>query len=587
MLAARRTFTRAETRRAWERQGRICTLCGRHIPFDLMHGDHIQPHSQGGSTGLDNCQALCGSCNLRKGSRPQAVIEQFFRTDAIAPRSAGVLRKWQLAALDVVMPLLLNEPILVEACPGAGKTTFGLEVAYRLIASGSISRVIIVVPSLGIADGWAESASARDPFSATLPLRGPRNWRPTEPIGDRWVGVVSTYQSLFAATDMFLAHATDPGHRTLLVFDEVHHAGVRGGWGRSAQEAFAGSAKAILSLTGTPFRTARDPIVFVLSVGGSAKPHFRYDYGQAIGDAACRPVQFVHARGTTTFRLPDGATHTVSFDDQHLNARGSRSRLRTALEYVAAGSIAHTMLRDANDYLLHLRRSGDADAGGLVVCVDCDHADRVAAFLRAEILKQRPTVACSRLNDPGDPAPAQAIGSFRKSRAPWLVAVNMVSEGVDIRRLRCVVYLTNRLTLLSFRQIVGRVVRSDASNGDDHGRVYIPADPTLLEMATTITEEVSLLPPPIVIVTDSSPTRRINISAGKSLSEFVALRSEGTDGSSSDTSGHWAPQKLVAAARRYIARRGLSEKTDPYSLALAALDNPKLRAALEDDVHEE
>jgi len=578
-------FTRAETRRAWERQGRLCNICGRHIPFDLMHGDHIQPHSQGGSTRLENCQALCGSCNLRKGSRPQAVVEQLFRVDAIASR-AGVLRRWQTEALDVVMPLLLKEPVLVEACPGAGKTTFGLEVAYRLIAAGTISRVIIIVPSLGIADGWIEAASARDPFSPTLPLRGPRNWRPTEPFGDRWVGVVSTYQSLFAATDMFLAHATDPGHRTLLVFDEVHHAGVKAGWGKSAQEAFAGSAKAILSLTGTPFRTARDPIVFVPSVGGSANAHFRYDYGQAIADGACRPVQFVHARGTTTFQLPDGAIHTVSFDDDHVNARGSRSRLRTALEYVAPGSIAHAMLRDSNDYLLHLRRSGDADAGGLVVCVDCDHADRVAAFLRAEMLKQRPTVACSRLNDPGDPAPAQAIGSFRKSRAPWLVAVNMVSEGVDIRRLRCVVYLTNRLTLLSFRQIIGRVVRSDTGNADDHGRVYIPADPTLLEMATTITEEVSLLPPPMVIMTDVPATRRISISGGKSAAEFVSLHSESTEGSTSDTSGRWAPQELVAAARQYISRQGLSERTDPYSLALAALDNPTLRAALEGDASE-
>ena len=87
----------------------------------------------------------------------------------------------------------------------------------------------------------------------------------------------------------------------------------------------------------------------------------------------------------------------------------------------------------------------------------------------------------------------------------------MVSEGVDIPRLRVVIYLTNRLTLLSFRQIVGRVVRTDPANVGDHGRVYLPADPRLLEMAHQVTEAVHLLPPPIVLVTDGTGATRVMI----------------------------------------------------------------------------
>lgn len=132
------------------------------------------------------------------------------------------------------MPTILEEPVLIEACPGAGKTHFGLEVAYQLIASGEISRVIVIVPSLAIADGWLASASRRDPFAPTLPLLGPRSWRPVDQIRSQWVGVVATYQSLFSATDMYLAHATDPGERTMVIFDEVHHAGVESGWGEAA-----------------------------------------------------------------------------------------------------------------------------------------------------------------------------------------------------------------------------------------------------------------------------------------------------------------------------------------------------------------
>ena len=132
----------------------------------------------------------------------------------------------------------------------------------------------------------------------------------------------------------------------------------------------------------------------------------------------------------------------------------------------------------------------------------------VADFMSAHVLGFRPVVAASRLRDPGDPDPANAIRFFRSSHDPWIVAVNMVSEGVDIPRLRVVIYLTNRLTLLSFRQIVGRVVRKDPANVDDHGRVYLPADPRLLAMAREVTETVHLLPPPMVIVTDGSGAGR-------------------------------------------------------------------------------
>jgi hypothetical protein len=159
-----------------------------------------------------------------------------------------------------------------------------------------------------------------------------------------------------------------------------------------------------------------------------------------------------------------------------------------------------------------------------------------------------------------------------------------VSEGVDIRRLRVVVHLTNRLTLLSFRQIVGRVVRTDSRNVDDHGRIYLPADPTLVGMATTITEEVASLPPPMTIVIDSLRAQRVAVQAGDAVPsiEFESLASVGERGGASDTSGHRADPELVALAAAYIRRRKLSA-TDPVSLALAASEMPQLRAALEEE----
>jgi superfamily II DNA or RNA helicase len=276
--------------------------------------------------------------------------------------------------------------VLVEACPGAGKTLFGLEVAYTLVAAGWISRVLVVVPTAAIADGWQRSASSATPDAPNLPLQSTPDWRPVDPIGEEWLGAIITYQSLFANTEMFLAHATDPGQRTLVIFDEVHHAGTDAAWGTAAQEAFASGARAILSLSGTPFRTNRDPIIFVPSKEGNARPHYTYSYDQAIADGACRPVQFVEVRGETTFRTEDNEVHAVTFDDDALTKTGEQRRLRSAIEWIGEGSIAEKMLLDANRYVIGLRKRGDTDAAGLVVCIDCDHASSVADHMHSSVM---------------------------------------------------------------------------------------------------------------------------------------------------------------------------------------------------------
>jgi superfamily II DNA or RNA helicase len=545
-------------------------------PVDLMHGDNIEPWAAGGLTVPENLQALCGSCNLRKGARPRSILQQYFDLSRCEPGRAP-LRRWQAAALDAVLQGLGTGPVLVEACPGAGKTNLGLTVAYRLLELKQISRLLVIAPTLGIVGGWLRAASGANPNSPTIPLRDPARWRAYNPIGEGWLGAVLTYQSLFAMTDMFLAHATDSGHRTLVIFDEVHHASVESGWGRAAQTAFSEAATAILSLSGTPFRTDNDPIAFVPASGGAAKPHYRYSYASAIADKACRPVQFVEVRGRTTFRTEDGEIEEVSFDDTDVPDVTVQQRLRAALEWIEPGSIADKMLQDANAYVIGLRASGDGDAAGLVVCVDCEHADSVASHMSKHLLGRRPVVACSRTYDANDPDPARAIEQFERSHDPWIVAVNMISEGVDIRRLRVVVYLTNRMTLMSFRQIVGRVVRSDANNRDDSGRVYIPADSRLLQMARAIKDEVEALPPRIVI--DTEPRIGVGTRPRGEAATIEVLGTSADQGGAFDTSGNLAEATLVAKARRFIAINGLTG-TDAESLALLARHKEKLLAQL-------
>jgi hypothetical protein len=235
------------------------------------------------------------------------------------------------------------------------------------------------------------------------------------------------------------------------------------------------------------------------------------------------------------------------------------------------------MLRTADEELRRLRTTGDPDAGGLVVCIDCDHAAAVARILH-QMTGTRPTVAFSRLNDPDDPSPRPAIEAFDKGTSPWIVSVRMISEGVDIRRLRVLVYATNVLTELSFRQITGRIDRADPKNGDDdYGTVVLPADPRLLQMAERILDEV----PPVrrgPLVIREPRDGSTNIRGPRDAAEFVPLGSTGELAMITDTNGRSAPAELVAAAKRYIELSGST--IPPFELALAAAHDEQLRRKL-------
>ena len=63
-----RAFTESQKRRAYEKQGGICPICGKHFEFEEMQGDHIVPWSKGGRTIDENLQMLCSTCNATKGN---------------------------------------------------------------------------------------------------------------------------------------------------------------------------------------------------------------------------------------------------------------------------------------------------------------------------------------------------------------------------------------------------------------------------------------------------------------------------------------------------------------------------------------
>jgi superfamily II DNA or RNA helicase len=569
-LDSRRHFTQTETTFAWLRQDGVCPDCGRKLDRDLFEGDHIIPHSQGGPTTLDNLQALCRACNARKGNRA-APRKKPARVPVAL--STAPLRKWTAEALEIVAST--TEPVLIEACPGAGKTRFALEAAARMIASDEIDRVLIIVPTRRLVEQWVEAATGIR-GGPSLPL-APATWHHPQPLPGGTCGGVITYQSLFAQPIWWAALAAEPGYRTLVVFDEIHHAGSESGWGIAGQEAFARWATRILCLTGTAFRT-RDPMAFVhtTQVGPIERrsvADYSYSYGDALRDGVCRTIFFEHVGGTATFQVPDGTTHTVSTDDD-LNERGESYRLRTLLD--PNGGHLREMIEIADTRLARLRATGDPDAAGLIVCMDCDHADAVTEVL-TERIGVRPVFVCSQLNDPEDPASAVALEAFTNGTDPWIVAVKMVSEGVDIPRLRVLVYATNVLTELAFRQIAGRIVRNDPTNTEDYGVMILPVDDRLDTMASRITIDapIGLIASPVI----SDPMWRTTpIDATGPRGEFVPIDSTGNLDYITHADGRRAPAELMSLAERHVESTG--SPIAAFEIAVAAYNDPKIEADL-------
>jgi superfamily II DNA or RNA helicase len=194
------------------------------------------------------------------------------------------LRTWQAEAVAVAAA---TPTALIEACPGAGKTRFAFRTARTLLDDGAIDRIIVVVPSAELRNQLGRDAHTYERieldyrFDPAAPL-----WSPS------YHGVVVTYAAVANHPDRW-AYRTAQG-RTLVILDEIHHAGERDhlSWGPALREAFDGAARKLL-LSGTPFRTDGAEIPWVTyDSTGTAVPDYQYRYTQAVADGVVRPIRF-------------------------------------------------------------------------------------------------------------------------------------------------------------------------------------------------------------------------------------------------------------------------------------------------------
>ncbi len=383
--------------------------------------------------------------------------------------TAEKLRAWQAEALDAYFE---TEPrdFLAAATPGAGKTTFALRLAAELLARRVVDRITVVAPTEHLKRQWADAA-----HRAGIRLN-PEFRNGHAGFGRRFNGVVVTYAQVAVRAD--LHRRLTESARTLVILDEVHHGGDALSWGDAIREAFEPATRR-LSLTGTPFRSDTAPIPFVSYVRDHAgirtsRTDYNYGYGRALADGVVRPVIFMAYAGKMRWRTKMGEEFEARLgqeDTKDVTAQAWRTALSPSGEWIP------TVLAAADRRLTEVRHS-IPDAGGLVIATDQSAARAYADFL-TRLTGAAPTIVLS-----DEKASSERIEAYAASDSRWMVAVRMVSEGVDVPRLAVGVYATSAATPLYFAQAIGRFVR--ARRRGETASIFLPSVPILLALASQL-----------------------------------------------------------------------------------------------------
>ena len=426
-----------------------CTTCDIDLETG-WHADHVAPHSRGGATDVINGQALCPTCNLRKGAR--------------------VNRPWQDKLIRQYFDVDGRNDYLVSATPGSGKTHVTREIARQLLDDDQVDLVVVVAPTDALRDQWADSARLR-----LYPAHSAEDL-----LKAGYEGFVVTYQQVGRGMGDLLRRLCGRT-RTLVVLDELHHAGDGTSWGEGLRHAFEQATRR-LALTGTPWRQDRSsPIPFVTyDTDGKVLPDFSYGYGEAVREGVCRVIAF-HAYDAESRWADCGKTVqgrlSGDLDDDDIHVA-----MRAVL--LADQPWIPTVLQLAARDLDNLRADLSPDAACLIVA-ETQFLAKAYAKIWTHITGESPAVVISE-----DATAKQALDAFRDDEAArCIIAVRMVSEGIDIPRLAVGVYATPILTPLFFRQVVGRFVRRRAD--EEHAvSLFLPAVERLLVYAREIEEEL-------------------------------------------------------------------------------------------------
>ncbi len=391
------------------------------------------------------------------------------------------LRPWQSEArikcLNWLTKINKNKNFVINAAPGAGKTICAAVIANDLIEKELINRVIIIAPRAEVVRQWAEEfkfITGRNIMKVT---------GTDIDVKDYGIDLCVTWSSIQNLNDEFKKVCEN--YNTLIICDEHHHAAISAAWGDNADSAFVNSKYSII-LTGTPIRSDGKETVWLAFDDKGQINHpqdgtYSLSYGKSVDLGYCRPVTFHRHEGNFSVKVAGETIANVSSQNVQKIAKPLKKLkgLQKATDYYKLACIPQyeddqvtpnlksyqsSMIKWGINKLDKIRNL-IPNAGGLIIAPNIEVARYMCDII--EILeKEKPSLVHSKI-----PNADKHIESFRHSKKRWMVSVAMVSEGVDIKRLRLLIYLPNAQTELFFRQAIGRVVRS--LGDDDHSSAYV------------------------------------------------------------------------------------------------------------------
>lgn len=381
---------------------------------------------------------------------------------------------------------------MLVAGVGSGKTDAAALAAMFLINRGVAQRVTYVCPNRAIMPG-VQKSFARFGINLFVYDGDRSHGEPSDSDGN-----IVSYQSVCKRPERHRRFCYRP---TLVIFDEIHHLGEGNEWGKKAKQAFGADAIAILSLSGTPFRSDKEAIPFVDPMPSDGEPEglvrFRADYnyslGNAVADGVCRRPVFTWSLSHIQYTPASGEQKVYTFEDDTSDETAS-ILLRGAVCPGAQSRRQHLM--DSLTECLSDRRRVIIFTGGDSKSDILAQRD-AAEFLPAELIELAKTEELkpfgitasdivSIVSD--DNESATKLATFEASAARILVSVNKVSEGVNIPSLAAAIFLSSSTAPLMTIQRIGRVLRGVEQFGQ--AKIFMFGDRRYRMIAKQIEDEI-------------------------------------------------------------------------------------------------
>lgn len=402
----------------------------------------------------------------------------------------GTRRYYQDAAIRAVLEKLARgeKRTLLTLATGAGKTFIAVHLLKRIADADQLRRALFVcdrdeLRSQGL--GAFQNVFGSDAAPAFRKPDGTNN------AANARIHV-ATYQTLGVDSEdgsgNFLATFYPPGYFSHIVIDECH----RSAWGKWSEVLTRNPNAVQIGLTATPrqLETTEETPEAAADIRLTAdnrrhfgEPVYEYDMAQGIEDGYLAACEIQRGR----VNLDDtGLTLEAVMARNPVDARTGRpvsaeelKKLYEQTDYEGRLILPDRVYAMCEDLFRYLLDTGGPEQKTIIFCVRDLHADAVAIALNNLYSQWCAANGRERLEPFAFKCTASVQGADfvadlkGASRSHFIATtVDLLSTGVDVPRVRNIVFFKYVQSPIAFYQMVGRGTRLDPATGKLMFRVY-------------------------------------------------------------------------------------------------------------------